>query len=209
MRGMSASPSPRRTLPRGWLIAGLAVVVAIGLVAAFGGFERRQVRAISVQPGAEIDARNLVFRLDSATVQYLTKSGSEPWKVVVSGSVRNPHQETLAPITGPYGNLVGFQDGAEPGVTGDYYARFGPENPEITVAGRRVVPPTDQWLTLTATFRFDKFPESDTFEVRVVPMEFTPNTILGLNDTPNWNVDSYSLPTSVVLPLTRIADGDY
>ena len=181
----------------------------LGLIAVLGGFERRSVTAISVPPGTEIDARNLVFRLDSATVQFLTKTSDKPWKVVVSGSIRNPNDETLAPITGSYGNLIALADRAVPDVTGDYYPRFGPLNPELSSPGRRVVPPTDHWWPLTVTYGFQEFPEADTFEVVVVPMEFTANAVLGLNDTPNWNVDSYELPTSVVLPLTRIPDGDY
>ena len=205
---MSTTPSTRTRL-RGWLIAALTAALAVGLVAVLGGFQRREVTAVSVQPRTEIDARNLAFRLDSATLQYIAETSNKPWKVVVSGSIRNPQAETLAPITGPYGNLIGIAPEAEPRATGDYYARFGPENPELLTTGRRVVPPTDQWMTLTATFRFDDFPEADTFEVRVVPMEFTANTVLGLNETPRWNVDSYALPTSVLLPLTRIPDGDY
>ncbi|MFT3862210.1 hypothetical protein [Micropruina sp.] len=198
-----------RAAGRRWLLAALAVGLMIGLVALLGGFQRRQAEAVSVPAGTEIDARNLVFRLDSATLQYLAKTSSEPWEVVVSGSVRNPQNETLAPITGSYGNLVAIVEQAEPRATGDFTARLGPENPDLFSSDRRVVPPNDQWMTFTATFRFDEFPETDTLDVRVVPMEFTANTVLGLSDTPRWNVDSYALPSSVMLPLTRIPDGDY
>lgn len=206
---MSTAIGSRRSAMRGWLIAGLAAVLVVGLVALLGGFQRRQTVAVVVPAGTEIDARNLVFRFDSATLQYLTETSGSRWKVVVSGSVRNPQEETLAPITGNYGNLVVIEDQAEPRATGDYYARLGPDNPDLYTTARRMVPPTDQWMTLTATFRFDEFPEADTIELRVVPMEFTANTVLGLSDTPNWNVDSYALPSSIFLPLTRIPDGDY
>lgn len=206
---VSTSTHPTRTRRPGWLIAILAAAVVVGLIAVLGGLQRREVVAVGVPPGTEIDARNLVFRLDSATVQYLTETTGDPWKVVVSGSVRNPQDETLAPITGRYGNLVAVQEGADPGATGDFYARLGPDNPELYTTARRLVPPTGQWMTLTATYRFAEFPDTGTIEVRVVPMEFTANTILGLNDTPVWNVDSGALPSSVSLPLTRLPDGDY
>lgn len=203
-----ATPASRRPV-KGWLIAVAAVLAVAGVIAAFGGFGPRQVDALAAQPGEEVDAHNLVFRLDSATVQHLRNDDKEPWKVVVSGSVRNPTDQTLYPETGRWGNLVAIVDGGEPERTGDFSAQLGPQAPDQTFGSRRVIPPNDSWMALTATFRFAAFPDVSTLTVAVVPMEFTANTILGLNDTPQWNVASFELPTAVRLPVTRLPDSDY
>lgn len=199
---------PTRRRPRGWLIAATAVVAVVGLVFALGGFDRRQARWIDVPPGAEIDAGNLVFTFDSATVQYLTKTSSQPWRVVVSGTVRNPHDQTLQPLTGDYGNLVGINRTGSPDFVGDWQPRIGPFNPD-SATPRQVVPPNDQTVPLTATFRFDQLTPGDSFELGVSPMEYTATAILGLNSELRWNRDSYTLPFTVVLPLTRLPDADY
>ncbi|MCW5953229.1 MAG: hypothetical protein KIT69_13325 [Propionibacteriaceae bacterium] len=206
---MSTTAAPVRRSLRNWLIAAIAVAAVAGLIVGLGGFEPRRVFTATAAPGDEIDAVNLVFRLDSATVQYLTKASSQPWKVVVSGAVRNPHDETLTPLTGAYGNLIGIQDGAEPAATGDYAVRLGPANPDVSYNPRQQVPPDNRWMTLTATYRFDGLTVDDSFDVRVVPMEFTANAVLGISTEPTWNVDYYALPTAVMLPLTRLPDGDY
>lgn len=204
----TASRLLRRPLP-GWLLAALAAVAVLAVVAALGGFQRRQVAAVSVEPGTEIDARNLVFSFDSATAQYLTEATDQPWRVVVSGSVRNPHDETLYPMSGDYGNLVGIDPKASPVATGAWQPRLGPADPEASFNNRQMVPPDNQPMTLEAVFRFDEFTPGDSFEVRVVPMEYTANLVLGLSDRPHWNVDSFALPTAVVVPLTQLPDGDY
>ncbi|MGC3955790.1 MAG: hypothetical protein QM804_16325 [Propionicimonas sp.] len=206
---MSTSPRSRRPALRGWLVAGLAVAVVVGLVAAFGGFGPRKVASLTAQPGTEIDAHNLVFRLDSATVQYIRGNTSKPWRLVVSGSVRNPTEETLYPKTGSLGNLIAIAEGAQPVRTGNFSAKIGPADPERTFNPRWVIPPNNAWMSLTASYEFEKFWGVDSVQIAVVPMEFTANVILGLSDVPEWNVASYELPTSVYLPVTRLPDVDY
>lgn len=201
---------PTRHSPKAWLIPALAVVLVVGLVAALGGFDRRQVRWLTAEPGAEVDAGNLVFALESATVQFLAKATDQPWEVVVSGTVRNPHDRTLRPLTGPYGNLAGIDRAASPVVVAEEWTPgLGPSSPDTSYNRRQVVPPDDRPVRFTATFRFAEVASTDTFEVGVTPMEYTANTILGLNDEKQWNPDSFALPTSVTVPLTRLPDGDY
>lgn len=206
---MSATAHPTRRPVRNWLIATAVVLVVAGVVAALGGFGPRRIGSLTAQPGDEIDAHNLVFRLESATVQYVRGNTSRPWKLVVTGSVRNPTEETLYPKTGPFGNLIAIAEGAQPVRTGDFSAKLGPADPERTFNPRWVIPPNDAWMSLTASYEFERFWGVDTVEVAVVPMEFTANIILGLSDVPEWNVASYELPTSVHLPVTRLPDVDY
>ncbi len=188
----------------------VAVALVVGLVAALGGFDRRQVRWLTAEPGAEVDAGNLVFTLESATVQFLAKATDQPWKVVVSGTVRNPHDRTERPRTGPYGNLAGIDRTTSPAVVAEEWTPgLGPTSPDTSYNRRQVVPPDNRPMPFTATFRFAEPLSADTFEVGVTPMEFTANAILGLNDEKQWNPDSFALPTSVTVPLTRLPDGDY
>jgi hypothetical protein len=193
---------------KGWLIAALAVAAVLGLIAGLGGFERRQVRWVTAEPGAEIDAGNLVFTFDSATVQFLAKTSSKPWRVAVSGTVRNPHDRTIQPITGNRGNLSGIDPGGSPAVV-DWVAMLGPVQPDSTYSRRQVVPPDNRPVEFTATFRFDEFPPAETFDVGVTPMEYTVIAILGIHDQKEWNPDSFTLPTRVTVPLTRLPDADY
>lgn len=207
---MSTAAKPTRHSPKAWLIPALVVVVVVGLVAALGGFDRRQVRWLIAQPGAEVDAGNLVFTLDSATLQFLTAATDQPWRVVVAGTVRNPHGRTLAPRTGAYGNLAGIDRAASPvSVAEEWTAGLGPSSPDTSYNRRQVVPPDNRPMRFTATFRFADIAATDTFEIGVTPMEYTANTILGLSDDKQWNPDSYALPTSVTVPLTRLPDAEY
>lgn len=195
---------------RGLLVTVVVVAAVLATVAGLGGFERRAVRSIPLPAGTDIDAGNLVFRLDTATVQYLTEATGDPWRVVVSGAVRNPNDESLAPLSGNYGNMVGIDRPSDQFVVDPDYG-LGPVPAEPAWSGtRRVVPPVDRWMEFRATFRFTAdFLPADGFEVGLVPMEFTANAILGLNDAPQWNPDSFSQPWTVTVPLTRIPDADY
>lgn len=207
---MSTPTAPARARLRAWLIAVLAVAAALGLIAVLGGFERRQVRSLTAEPGAEIDAGNLVFTFDSATAQFLTTASSAPWRVVVSGTVRNPHDRTLQPLTGDYGNLVGIDRSVSPAeVVVDWSALLGPASPGATYSQRGTVPPDNRPVEFRAIFRFDEFAPAETFEVGVTPMENTVSVILGLHDEKQWNPDSFARPTSVKVPLIRLPDAEY
>ncbi len=193
------------------LFAVLGVVAAsLAVVGVAGGFERRAAPTVAVAPGTELDAGNLVFRLDSATVVFRTKATGDPWQVVVSGSVRNPHDESLAPLSGDYGNLVGIDRVSDQFVVRPQYG-LGAVDPDRPWGNRRqVVPPVDRWMEFRAAFTFSgSYAPGDGFEVGVVAMEYTANTILGLSDDPAWNPDSFASPWTVTVPLTRLPDTDY
>lgn len=206
---MTQAATPRVRHWRGLLVV-LVALAAIATIAAAGGFERRTVRTVAVPAGTELDAGNLVFRLDSATVQYRSETTGDPWQVVVIGSVRNPNDESLAPLSGGYGNLVGIDRGSDQYIE-DAIFGLGVTDPDQPWANRRqVVPPVDEWMELRAAFTFEMtYHPGDTFEIGVVPMEFTANSILGLSDEPSWNPDSFAQPWSVTVPLTRLPDTDY
>lgn len=208
--GMPTATAPARAGLRAWLIAVLAVAAVLGLIAGLGGFERRQVRSLTAEPGAEVDAGNLVFTFDSATVQFLTTASTGAWRVVVSGTVRNPHDRTLQPLVGDFGNLAGIDRSVSPArVVVDWSPLLGPVNPDATYSQRRTVPPDNRPVEFRATFRFDEFTPAETFEVGVTPMEYTVTVILGLHDEKQWNADSFARPTSVKVPLTRLPDAEY
>ncbi|MCE1173961.1 MAG: hypothetical protein LWW77_05045 [Propionibacteriales bacterium] len=178
----------------GRLVVGVAAVLiaAIGIVAALGGFEQRADH-LQLAPGTEIDANNLVFSLEHATAQR-TSSGS--WTVVVSGQVRNPHPEPLAPIVGDYGNLVVRPAVHTQAAVVSAFALGGTWR-------RAYVPPTNRPIPFEATFTLDGQDQlGDTMDCAVFSMEYTDPTILGLGSGPYWNVDSYARVQYATLPLT-------
>lgn len=197
---MTAAP-PRARRRRFAVGVGVVVVALAGWLLGVGGLAERGDGLVEVQAGAEIDAGNLVFTVDRATVQQLTSTWSEPtWQLVVTGTVRNPHQTTLEPVAGSVGNfLVGFGDDAilTP-------ARSRP----FEIAGsaqRPFVLPDDRAVELTVRFE----PEADfapakhpKVAVGVVPMEFTDNLLYGLGfGQARWNKDSAAPIEVVILPL--------
>lgn len=207
---MTQAATPRSGTP--WTLLGVLALVAATVAAMVlaGGFERRAAPTVAVPPGTELDAGNLVFRLDAATVQRRTRTTGDPWQVVVTGSVRNPHDESLAPLSGAYGNLVGIDRASDQFIDTPQYV-LGAVDPERPWGNRRqVVPPVDRWMDFRAGFDLaEGYQPGDGFEVGLVPMEFTANTILGLNDAPTWNPDSFASPWTVTVPLTRLPDTDY
>ncbi len=180
-----------------WLALAAAAVLAVvvGVAAALGGFDQRTDH-ILVSPGTEIDAHNLVFTLDHAVAQ---RQPSGRWLVIVSGQVRNPHTEALAPVPGDYGNFA-LRPAAntETAVTRDF-----------TLGGtflRQDVPPDNRPIGFEAGFTLDgKWELGDTVECAVFDMEYTDPTILGLGSGPYWNVDSYARIHYAKLPLTVVA----
>ncbi|MGC3993371.1 MAG: hypothetical protein QM779_04465 [Propionicimonas sp.] len=175
------------------LVVLAAVIAVVALVWALGGFAERSDYA-SAQPGQEIDAGNLVFVLDDATAQ---QDETGEWTVIVHGTVRNPHDETLAPVQGDAGNLAVVP------ARGERSAVLS----SVDLGGtwrRSVVPPGGLPVDLAAGF---SFPAGTTFRDTVVagvfPFEYTDNSVLGVSGgQKTWNPDSQARGTTVTLPLT-------
>ena len=182
----------------------IAVPLVGGLVVGLGGFARRTDKLVPAELGSEIDSHNLVFTINSATLQAVPRlADAMEWKVQVAGTVRNPNDEALAPILGSSGNFV-LHDAAT-GLTAE------PESVTLGDSSHRYrVPPGNTTLSLTIAFTLpaDYVPQSG-IELAVAPMEHTANTVLGLNDDElAWNLDSYAPMSLVQLPLTRVPDAD-
>ena len=178
---------------RGWLAAGVgAVVLALAgwLVVGLGAFEPRADGVLQREPGQEVDAGNLVFILDHATLQQVLRSYADPeWELLVTGTVRNPHDQTLEPIRGEYGNFFATFDRATMIPIHDTWP--------FAIGGstaRPFVLPDDQPVAFTASFEAgENFapPDDLSLIVAVLPMEFTDNRVYGLGGgTPVWNRDS-------------------
>ncbi|HEY3337855.1 MAG TPA: hypothetical protein VGK18_05095 [Propionicimonas sp.] len=180
----------------------LAVLVVIGLVVGLGGFARRTDMLRPAEPGTEIDSHNLVFTINTATLQAVAPiTGDTEWKVQVYGLVRNPGDEALAPILGPNGNFV-LHD-ATSGLIAEA------ETVTLGASGRRaLVPPGNTTLPMTIDFTLPAgyAPQAEV-ELAVAQMEHTANAVLGLNDGELvWNIDSYAPASLLRLPLTRLPD---
>jgi hypothetical protein len=181
-----------------WLVVAVIVALVVGL----GGFDRRTDQLRPAIVGAEIDSHNLVFVFTGATLQLTPRfTGSPEWRIEVSGSVRNPNDEALAPILGPTGNL--FLHDKVSGRTAE------PDSVKLGDTFRReLVPPGNTRTSLVVSFTLpgDYAPQPG-IELGVAQMEHTANVVLGLNDSErNWNVDSFAPLSVLTLPLTRLPD---
>ena len=182
----------------------IAVLVVVGLVVGLGGFARRTDQLLPAELDSEIDSHNLVFTINSATLQAVPRlAGAMEWKVQVAGTVRNPNDEALAPILGSSGNFL-LPDAAT-GLNAE------PETVALGDSSHRYrVPPGNTTMSLSIAFTLpaDYVPRP-VIELAVAPMEHTANTVLGLNDDElAWNLDSFAPMSLVRLPLTRVPDAD-
>ncbi len=193
----AAAPAATPGAPR-WVrrVTVVAAVLAVGVVAAtwlLGGFELRRDH-LHAAPGDEVDAGNLVFALDDATAQQDTTG---EWVVTVRGTVRNDHDEALAPRTGDSGNLA-VSRGV--GTTAAVLT-------EVELGGtwrRNLVPPGEPPVALAAMFTFpDGTTFADTIRVGVFAMEKGDRSILGIGGgLEDWHEADDARPTTVVVPLT-------
>lgn len=192
----SAEPPAPRWVRIAAVATGVVLVALVGVVFAAGGFGQRSDWLVR-SPGEEIDAVNLVFTVTSATAQRDdTALGGGRWRVLVSGTVRNPQDSTLQPETGEYGNLFARDH------------RGGTVATLATVelggaSSRTEVPPDDSPMAMVARFDFDRFDPAASLDVAVATMEFTDNGVLGLGGGQKvWNTDSNALLQLVSVPLT-------
>jgi hypothetical protein len=196
---VSPAPLPRR-LARFWPLVAVLAVVALAL--GTGAFERRTDRLVPRPAGSLVDCGNLVLAFTSATAQKVTDStGSASWTVVANGSVRNRHDEALAPITGERGNIAARDPLSGRTFTPKYFSMGASWS-------RLFVPPGDSAFDLTATFEFPAdFRPGPDLELGLFRMEYTDNVVLGLGGgVKEWNVDSTAQVSLLDLPLSRLPD---
>lgn len=152
-------------------------------------------------PGQELDCRNLVFSFSRATARPVTSSYSgKSWEIVVYGTVRNPNDEALQPLSGDTGNFA-FKD---------------PRGGEIALwdgrleidgdANRQFVPPGNMTMDLALTIRFsDAYVAGPELLMAVSHMEYTDNVVLGLGGgSKRWNIDSAAPTWMLTLPVTTL-----
>lgn len=186
-------------LLRWWPLA--AVVVAVALIIGLGGFSERTDLKVPAAPGQELDSRDLVFSFSRATAQQLTSSASDSsWEIVVYGTVRNPNDEALQPISGDNGHFA-FKDprGGEIALWDGRLAIDGDPN-------RQYVPPGNTTMDLALTVRFtDAYVAGPELLMAVSRMEYTDNVVLGLGGgAKRWNIDSASPIWMLTLPVTTL-----
>lgn len=197
---MKAAPVAR--ILRWWPWAVIALVVA--LVVGLGGFTQRSDRNVVAAPGEELNSQDLVFTLSQATAQHVTSPYADPyWEIVLLGTVRNPHNEDLAPISGEYGHFalkdpgsgeVEVWNGAGLSLDGDLL--------------RTSVPPGNATMSMSVPVKFaDAYVPGPEILVAVAQMEYTDNVVLGLDGGQrHWNIDSTVPPWLVTVPVTELAE---
>lgn len=197
---MKAAPASR--ILRWWPWAVIALVVA--LVVGLGGFDRRSDRNVVAAPGDELDSHDLVFTLSRATAQHVTSPYAEPyWELALLGTVRNPQDEDLAPVSGSYGHFALKDPGSG---TVEVWTGGG-----LIVDGdplRTTIPPGNLSMTLSVPVKFpDSYAPGPTILVAVAQMEYTDNVVLGLDGGErHWNIDSTAPPWLVTLPVTELPE---
>ncbi len=201
-------PVPPLRVPR-WLALGvplLVLLLALALVVGLGGFERRGDRVTVMAPGAELDAKQLVYTFDAATVQR-TQGYDGSWQqlVTVRGTVRNPTDEPQAPKYGDFGSFVlrglpgphvavmhGFAlDGAYDDYVPARRSHVAPGLPALPIEVRFVMP--------------DDYRPSDVVLLGVFVMEYEDQYVLGLGGgEPSWGKSDDAL--GVYLPVTVLPE---
>ncbi|MEE9965396.1 MAG: hypothetical protein K4304_09955 [Propionicimonas sp.] len=184
-----------------WPIA--VLVLSVVLVVAAGGFSRRSDLTVPAALGQELDCRDLVFTFERATAQHVVSSYAAPyWEVVVLGTVRNPHDESLTPISGDYGHFS-FRDPRTREIFGWDGQRLLDDDPN-----RTYVPPGNSVLNLSLISQFPEHYRPGTeLDMGVNRMEYTDNVVFGLGGgRKNWNIDSASSSWVVNLPVTVLPE---
>jgi hypothetical protein len=182
----------------------LALLLAVAVVIAFGGFGKRSDIFTATDVGAEIDCGNLIFAFSGATAQHVVSEYSPPrWEVVAIGTVRNPNDEALQPLFGDYGQFA-FKDPASDQVVVPFWgnSRIGGESL------RSYVPPGMPSTSIDISVSMDESysPGSDII-LAVDPAENTDNGVLGLSaGRKNWNKDSLAPVRLLNLPLTILPE---
>lgn len=170
------------------VVAASSIALAVAVVWLLGGFEPRRDYLV-FSPGQEVAGGNLLFTLDSATARRTTTGD---WEVVVLGSVRNPHHESLPVITGDSGNLA-----VNTGTTSAVLER-------VELGGnaqRAVVSPDNQPIQLAAYFRLPgETTLATSLRVGVFVMEYSNNNILDLAGGERWH-EADRRVYAAVLPL--------
>jgi hypothetical protein len=174
----------------------VALVCAIGVVWMLGGFADRNDHTW-VAPGAEMDAGNLVFTMTSATAR---RDYSGNWRIEAFGTVRNPHDETLAPLVGETGNLV-VSAGSGTEASSAFSVQLGDNH------DRALVPPGNQPISLAAVFTIKgEYVLGAQITCGVVVMEYSDGTILGLGAGPYWHSGLSPATYATKVPLTVLKE---
>lgn len=195
-------PDPPLRIPR-WARIGVPLLVlalVAGVVVGLGGLQKRQDLLTTMAPGVELDCVQMIYTFDSATAQPVERhDGTRGWDVVVSGTVRNPHDEPFVPKLGEVGSYVARALPAGQVVVPSS-SQVGP-----ALDQRSTVPPGNVPFDLELTFELDDtYQPTDWFQVATFLMEFTDNSVLGLNDERVWNKTDRAW--TVYVPVTQLPE---
>lgn len=182
----------------------LAVLLVLATIVGVGGLEQRTDMMVDAQPGEELNSHDLMFTFSEATVQRVTGGYSaNEWRVAAKGTVRNPNDESLAPITGDYGHF-GFKDEASGQISiADSTLLGGDLNRSLVVPGAPAIE-----IAVMTKFDSGYQPQREVL-MSVCQMEHSDNTVLGLGGgQARWNIDSTKPCYLLHLPLTRLPDAE-
>jgi len=185
------------------------LVIAVGVVAALGGFAYRASQSVYVPLGQEIDNGEMVFLPDSATVQYDPQNDTQPWEIIAYMKVRNPQSDSLPPIGTWSANIVGV-DPSTRAVTESANVYLGTPSVDGNGLGsisRSNVPPDNQWIDMQVKFNPDpSFQPGQTYLVGFQQMRYAVTILFGYTTDKEWAGNPFARPVIVELPLKRLPD---
>lgn len=187
---------------RWWAVP--AVIAAVAVVIALGGFNRRSDVFTATAPGAEIDSVNLIYTFSKATAQKVVSDYSDPyWEVVAIGTVSNPNDEAVAPLLGDYGQFA-LKDPASAQVAVPTWGSVEIGGDELRT---QVVPGMEPAsITIRVEMEGSFSPGAD-IVLAVAPAEYTDNVVLGLGrGRKNWSKDSLAPMNLLHLPLDTLPE---
>jgi len=189
---------------RALLVAITIVLVAACVVIGVGGLGLRPTMAITVQPGDEIDQGMMIFTVSSATASYREFDSS--WQVVVTGKVRNPNSESLAPTDSFFGSVIGVDKATDQYVNNVLYCLGTPMGTSFS-SDRKFVLPDSEWMDIQLLFEMQEpYTPSDTFRIAFRPMSYRVLIVLGLSPSKVWAPEPAAQNFVVNVPLTQLPD---
>ena len=188
------------------------LVVAVGVVALLGGFDRRATNAVNVSLGSEIDNGQMIYLPESATVQYHPDSDTHPWEVIIYMKVRNPQPDPMEPIgTWSSTSIRGLDPATRliAASNGFYLGTPPPDQDGFRQGDRYYVPPDNQWMDMQVQVYPDvSFQPGSGYMVAFRPLQYAQVYAFGYSSQEDWTVNSYARNITVALPLTRLPDAD-
>ena len=204
---IESQPGPSKLGSRSWhvhLVWILCTCLALGMVAALGGFKDKPSERILVDPGTVVSLSCVEIRINRATA-VAQNSEHSSWKITVFADIRNISGQPLIQSTVSPSIYLGYTNGVGEFVstTGDMYLVLHEDDERPSK--RTVIPPFGGPIPFKISIYVSEgFTESEPLMVGLFPMKYDNRAILGLYDENSWNTDGSANHFWVIEPPVAI-----